>query len=98
MILVDVRETPSVRASDIFLQILPGKDFEVISALRALLKDQPVDAALVSESGLTMDQLRDLVQRLKSARLAYEFRRHPDVGRRTERTYKICLHAYERAR
>ena len=30
MVLVDIRETPSAKAADIFLQIRPGKDFEVV--------------------------------------------------------------------
>ena len=29
MVLVDIRETPSAKAADIFLQVRPGKDFEV---------------------------------------------------------------------
>ena len=32
MVLVDIRETPSAKAADIFLQIRPGKDFEVAHA------------------------------------------------------------------
>ena len=35
MVLVDIRETPSEKAADIFLQIRPSKDFEVLTALRA---------------------------------------------------------------
>ena len=31
MVLVDIRETPSAKAADIFLQIRPGKDFEVLT-------------------------------------------------------------------
>jgi formylmethanofuran dehydrogenase subunit B len=38
MVLVDIRETLSVKASDIFLQVRPSKDFEVLSAIRALVK------------------------------------------------------------
>ena len=41
MVLVDIRETPSAKAADIFLQIRPGKDFELITTLRALIKGQP---------------------------------------------------------
>ena len=43
MVLVDIRETPSAKAADIFLQIKPGKDFEVLTILRALIKGQPVN-------------------------------------------------------
>ena len=45
MVLVDIRETKSVKASDIFLQVRPGKDFELITILRAMIKDQPVSDA-----------------------------------------------------
>ena len=54
MVLVDVRETLSARFSDILLQVKPGKDFEVLTTLRALVKEQPVNEALVAETGLTL--------------------------------------------
>ena len=73
MVLVDVRETPSARFADILLQVRPGKDFEVITTLRALVKDQPVDEARVAETGLTLAQLQDLVHRMKSARFGVIF-------------------------
>ena len=59
MILVDIRETPSVKAADIFLQVKPTKDFEVITLLRAIIKGQSVDQAQVAETGLTLEQLQD---------------------------------------
>lgn len=73
MVLVDVRETPSVRFSDIFLQVRPGKDFEVITTLRALVKNQPVNRALVEETGLSLEQLQDLVDRMKNCRFGVIF-------------------------
>lgn len=73
MVLVDIRETPSAKAADIFLQVRPSKDFEVITALRALVKEQPVDPRLVEETGLTMEQMRDLVDRMKKARFGVFF-------------------------
>ncbi len=74
MVLIDIRETPSAKAADIFLQVRPGKDFEVISILRALIKEQPVDEQqLVSQTGLALEQLQDLAQRMKSARFGVLF-------------------------
>ena len=73
MVLVDVRETPSVKFSDIFLQVRPGKDFEVLTALRALLKGRPVDEARVAETGLSLAVLQDLVERMKKARFGVIF-------------------------
>ena len=73
MILVDIRETPSAKAADIFLQIRPTKDFEVITALRAIIKDQPVNESALADTGLTMEQLRDLADRMKKARFGVVF-------------------------
>jgi formylmethanofuran dehydrogenase subunit B len=73
MVLVDIRETPSAKAADIFLQIRPGKDFEVVTTLRALLKNQPVDAEAAAETGLSLEQMQDLVERMKRARFGVLF-------------------------
>jgi len=73
MVLVDIRETPSAKAADIFLQIRPTKDFEVLTALRALIKGQRVDRERVAETGLTLEQLQDLADRMKSARFGIIF-------------------------
>jgi formylmethanofuran dehydrogenase subunit B len=73
MVLVDIRETPSVKAADIFLQLRPGKDFEVLTILRALVKGRPVDPAGVVETGLTLEQLQDLVDRMKRCRFGVLF-------------------------
>ena len=73
MVLVDIRETPSAKASDIFLQVRPGKDFEVLTILRALVKSQPVNQELVAETGLTIEQMQDLVDRMKAARFGVLF-------------------------
>jgi formylmethanofuran dehydrogenase subunit B len=73
MVLVDVRETPSARFADIFLQVRPGKDFEVVTVLRALVKNRPVDRVRVEETGLSLEQLQDLVDRMKNARFGVLF-------------------------
>ena len=73
MVLVDIRETPSARAADLFLQIQPGKDFEVLTTLRALLKNQKVDEESAAETGLTLSQLQDLIDRMKRARFGVLF-------------------------
>src|SRR5262249_29508544 len=73
MVLVDIRETPSAKAADIFLQVRPARDFEVITVLRALIKGQRVAPALVAETGLTVAQLQDLAARMKRARFGVLF-------------------------
>src|SRR5207302_10476187 len=61
MVLVDIRETPSAKAADLFLQIRPGKDFEMLNILRALVKGQRVNLESVAETGLTIEQFQHLV-------------------------------------
>jgi formylmethanofuran dehydrogenase subunit B len=73
MVLVDIRETPSAKAADLFLQIRPAKDFEVVTTLRALIKGQRVDPKLAAETGLTLEQLQDLADRMKKARFGVLF-------------------------
>jgi formylmethanofuran dehydrogenase subunit B len=73
MVLVDIRETSSAKAADIFLQVRPGKDFEMISILRALIKNQSVSAEAVAETGITLEQYHDLVTRMKAAKFGVMF-------------------------
>ena len=73
MVLVDIRETPSARAADLFLQIQPGKDFELVTTLIALVKGRPVNRDRVAETGATVEQLQDLVDRMKRARFGVLF-------------------------
>jgi formylmethanofuran dehydrogenase subunit B len=67
MVLVDIRRTPTARMADIFLQIRPGKDFEAITALRALVKGRNIAKESLKETGLSLEQLQDLVDRMKRA-------------------------------
>ena len=73
MVLVDIRETPSARAADLFLQIQPGKDFELVTTLIALVKGRSVNRERVAETGVTVEQLQDLVDRMKRARFGVLF-------------------------
>jgi formylmethanofuran dehydrogenase subunit B len=73
MVLVDIRETPSAKAADIFLQIRPAKDFEVLTTLRALIKERWVSKEAVAETGVTIEQLQELADRMKRARFGVLF-------------------------
>lgn len=73
MVLVDIRETKSARASDIFLQVKPGKDFELLTILRAMVKGQRISEEAIAETGLTLETLNDLVARMKAAKFGVFF-------------------------
>ncbi len=72
-VLVDIRPTKSAKACDIFLQVRPGKDFELITILRALIKDQKVSEEAVAETGVSLEQCNDLVDRMKKAKFGCMF-------------------------
>ena len=73
MVLVDIRETPSAKAADIFLQIRPGKDFEVVDHAAGARQGPAGGRERVAETGLTVEQLQDLVDRMKRARFGVMF-------------------------
>jgi formylmethanofuran dehydrogenase subunit B len=68
VVLVDVRKTKSAKAADIFLQIKPRKDFEALWALRALVKGVEVGPEVEEETGIPLETLKDLAQRMKSCK------------------------------
>ncbi len=68
VVLVDVRRTKSAPAADIFLQIKPRKDFEALWALRALVKGVELDESIKDETGVSLEQLKDLAQRMKTCK------------------------------
>jgi formylmethanofuran dehydrogenase subunit B len=73
MILVDVQDTLSARAADQFLQIQPGTDFELLTVLRAIVRDQRVDADVLAATGVTLEQATDLVAQMTGARFGVFF-------------------------
>ena len=63
----------SAKAADIFLQIKPGKDFEVCTTLRALDQGPARGPGAVAETGLTVERLQDFVDRMKRAKFGVIF-------------------------
>jgi formylmethanofuran dehydrogenase subunit B len=73
VVLVDVRKTPSTPVADIILLVKPGKDFELLWALRALVKGKRINPDIESITGVSLDTLQDLVQRMKTCRYGVLF-------------------------
>ena len=73
VVLVDVRRTPSAPVADLFIQIKPGHDFELLWALRAFVKGRKVDPNLAERTGVPLATMEDLVQRMKSCRYGVLF-------------------------
>ena len=73
VIAIDVRPTPSFKAADIRIILKPGKDFEVLWALRALILGQKIEEAALADTGISLEQLTDLAQRMKNAHFGVLF-------------------------
>ncbi len=73
VVLVDVRKTPSAPVADILLQVKPGKDFELIWTLRALVKGRRISPSIEDETGIALSTLEDLVERMKNCRYGVLF-------------------------
>ena len=71
IVVVDVRPTASSARADVFLQVEPGRDFEVLWTLRGLLREQQPEPGAVL--GAPLDALRDLAQRMKTCRCGIAF-------------------------
>lgn len=67
VVVIDVRPTPTSKNVDLFLQVTPGQDFEIATALRAMVKGLPLEG--VDESGMIagvpVEQWRKLAVSMK---------------------------------
>jgi formylmethanofuran dehydrogenase subunit B len=73
VVLVEVRRTPSAGVADVFLQIRPGKDFEALWALQALVNGQKLDEAAIAGIGITLEQMTDLAERMMRCKFGVMF-------------------------
>jgi formylmethanofuran dehydrogenase subunit B len=73
VVLVDVRRTPSAPVADIFIQVKPRRDFEVLWALRALVKGRQIETSIEERTGVSLETLVDLVARMKNCRYGVLF-------------------------
>jgi formylmethanofuran dehydrogenase subunit B len=71
VVVVDVRPTASTRVADLFLQVQPGADFEVLTALRALVQGEAIGVETVGE--VPTVRLQELAERMKSCRFGVTF-------------------------
>ena len=79
MVLVDIRETPERQGRRHLPAGPAGQGLRGLTTLRALIKGQPVDPERVAETGLTVEQLQDLVDRMKRAQVRRAVLRHGPV-------------------
>ncbi len=66
LVVVDVQPTATSQASDLFIPVNSGQDFELLWALRSLLRGLPLDAASVG--GTPRAVIHDLYERMTGCR------------------------------
>jgi formylmethanofuran dehydrogenase subunit B len=71
VVAVDVRETRMTRVADEFLKVEPGKDFELLLALRAAVRGAEVQADQVA--GVPKEKIKALAGRMKAAKMGIIF-------------------------
>lgn len=73
IVLVDVRKTKSSPVADILIRPKPGKDFEILWVLRALVKGRKIAADIEQITGVPLQTLQDLTERMKNCRFGVLF-------------------------
>ena len=58
LIVIDVRKTRSAEIADYFIQVEPNKDYELLQAFRALIRDQEIDVDEVA--GVPVEYLEEV--------------------------------------
>jgi formylmethanofuran dehydrogenase subunit B len=71
IITFDVRETRTARLSDKFVKIKPNKDYELIQALRAVIRKEKLQVSEVS--GVSLEQIEELAEIMKNAKMGIVF-------------------------
>ena len=71
IVVVDVRKTETAELADWFIKVDPGYDFEVLNALRTILHKGDIQKEEVG--GVTKEELKKLVEKMKSCRFGVIF-------------------------
>ncbi|MEM0027074.1 MAG: formylmethanofuran dehydrogenase subunit B [Ignisphaera sp.] len=71
IIVIDVRKTMTAELADMFIQVEPGKDLELLRALRMAIKDLEIEAPVVA--GVPKEKVLELADILRTARYGVVF-------------------------
>jgi formylmethanofuran dehydrogenase subunit B len=71
MVVVDVRRTPTAAMADVFIQVKPNSDFEILTALRALVND--LDLEVEEVGGVSAAKLEELADMMVNAKFGALF-------------------------
>ncbi len=70
-VVVDVRQTSTARAADLFIKVRPNEDYELLSALRMIIKGFDIEASEVA--GVPIEKIYELADMMMSAKFGVIF-------------------------
>jgi formylmethanofuran dehydrogenase subunit B len=71
VVIVDVRKTMTADMADLFIQVEPGRDVELLRALRMAIKDLEIEVPVVA--GVPREKIIELAEMLRTARYGVLF-------------------------
>ncbi|MEM0049912.1 MAG: formylmethanofuran dehydrogenase subunit B [Candidatus Bathyarchaeia archaeon] len=71
LVIIDVQKTRSADLADIFIKVEPGGDYDVLQALRALIRDEELDVDRVA--GVPIEELEELADLMVNCRFGIIF-------------------------
>jgi formylmethanofuran dehydrogenase subunit B len=71
LIVIDVRKSMTAEVADYFIQVEPNKDYELMQAIRAMVKDQELDVDQVA--GVPVEYLKEVVNALVNCKFGVIF-------------------------
>ena len=71
IIVIDPRNTHTAQIADLFIQVNPSEDYELLNAIRAILRGVELDEKEVS--GVSMENIKELADKLKSCNFGVTF-------------------------
>ncbi|HID18055.1 TPA: formylmethanofuran dehydrogenase subunit B, partial [Candidatus Bathyarchaeota archaeon] len=71
LVVVDVRKTTTAKLADMFIQIEPGMDYELIQALRMAVRDEEIEMEKVA--GIPVEQVEELADLMVSCEFGFIF-------------------------
>lgn len=71
VVVVDTRRTPTANLADLFIQVEPGRDYELLTALRMAIKELDIEVPTIA--GVSREEVLKLAEMMRTARYGVIF-------------------------
>jgi len=71
IVVVDTRKTPTTNLADLFIQVEPGRDYELLTALRMAIKELDIEVPTIA--GVPREEVLKLAEIMRTARYGVIF-------------------------